>query len=384
MKGRGTLVAILPLVMTACHLGEPTTTIVSRTIEADEIRPLPTSAGFVAVRDVMLLGGSLWVLDGAPPFVARVALGGGEAFQFGTEGEGPGEFLDPWAIQPTLRPDTSGILVWDIGAGRVSEFDDEGSFVESARLSEEGRVRARSNIQDVSYGDPFRVRNNRDAFMVGHYPRRLDRTGDLASGSLNRVDRLLAPGAELALFSDHLTSGDLTSQEWSPVPFWDACDSVVVLWSPGAEEMLWLDSSGTTRARVRVELPSAPVSREDIERYLRWMARLELGPGYQDSGIDFTSLAGAYRNQFADQRPLATDVRCESRGVAWIRMFGTSTDPLGRGTEWLRVSTDADIERFSFPAEFYPAIFTGQAIYGILEVSEGHQVLARWGEGPAQ
>jgi len=383
MRGPGILVAVVPFVAAACSFGESGTNIVSRTIEADEIRLLPTSSGFVAVRDVILLDGSLWVLDGAPPFGARVALGDGEARHFGTEGEGPGEFLDPRAIQPTLSPDTSGVLVWDLGAGRVSEFDGSGTFLESARLSDRGRIRARSNIRDVSYADPFRVRNNRLTFMVGQFPRRIDRTGDLARGSLNRADRLLEPGPELALFSDHVAEGALSFREWSPMPFWDACDGVVVLWSPGSEEILWLDSSGTIGARVPVELPSAPVSLKDIERYLRWMGRLELGPGYEDSGIDFASLALEYRSQFADQRPVATDLRCESRGVAWMRMFDTSADPLGRGTDWLKVSIDAVIERFNFPAEFNPVVFTGQAIYGTLEVSEGHQSLARWGEDPA-
>ena len=384
MRGSGILVAVLPFVVAACTFGESGTNFVSRTIEADEIRLLPSSAGFVAVRDVILLDESLWVLDGAPPFVARVALGDGEARHFGPEGEGPGEFLDPWAIQPTLSPDTSGVLVWDLGAGRVSEFDEAGAFLESARLSDSGRIRARSDIRDVSYADPFRVRNDRLTFLVGHFPGRIERTGDLAEGSLNRADRLLEPGPELALFSDHLASGVPSLLEWSPVPFWDACDGVVVLWSPGSGEMLWLDSSGTIRARVPVELPSAPVSLEDIETYLRWMGRLEIGPGYEDSGIDFTGLARGYRSRFADRRPVATDLRCESRGVAWMRMFDTSVDPLGRGTDWLKVSADALVERFSFPAEFNPAIFTGQAIYGLLEVSGGHQALARWGEGPSE
>jgi hypothetical protein len=194
----------------------------------------------------------------------------------------------------------------------------------------------------------------------------------------------LEPGPELALFSDHTAAGDQRYREWSPVPFWDACDGVVVLWSPITEEMLWLDSRGDIRASVPVRIPPTPVNLEEIETYLQWMGRLEMGPGYEDSGIDFTGLARGYRSRFADQRPVATDVRCESREVAWMRMFDTSVDPLGRGTDWLKVSTDAGIERFNFPAEFNPVVFTGQAIYGLLEVSEGHQALAQWGEDPAE
>ncbi len=384
MRGPGTLVAVLPFVTAACSFGESGTHIVSRTIQADEVRLLTTSSNFVAVRDVILVDGSIWVLDAAPPFVARVALGDGEAHHFGTEGEGPGEFLDPWAIQPTLNPDNSGVLVWDLGAGRVSEFDGSGTFLESARLSDRGRIRARSDIRNISYADPFRVRNNGLSFLASQFPVRIDRTEDLIRGSLSRVDRLLEPGSELALFSDHNAGETPGQKEWSPVPFWDACDGVVVLWSPRSGELLWLDSDGTIRVRVPVEIPTVPISLEDIETYLRWMGRLELGPGYEDSGIDFTSLALGYRSQFADQRPVATDLRCESREVAWMRMFDTSVDPLGRGADWLKVSTDTGIESFSFPPEFSPAVFTGQAIYGLLEVSDGHQALARWCEGPVE
>jgi len=380
---RRTPAPILLSVLIACSLGEQGTEIDSRLVDVDEILLLQNSPEFVGVRDAILLDGSLWVLDGGPPFVSQVALRGSETRQFATEGEGPGEFLDPWAIQPTLRPDSAGVLVWDVGAGRVSEFDRSGSFRGSERLDSEGRIRARSDIQNVSYADPFRVRNDRLTFVVGRFPRRIDRTSDLTRGALIRADRLLQPGPELARFSDHVGRGPESYLEWSPVPFWDACDGVVVLWSPGSEELLWMDADGSVRGRVHVELPQVPVELDDIETYLRWMARLELGPGYESSGIDFTNLAPDYRGRFADVRPMATDIRCESSDVAWLRLFDTSVDPLGRGADWIRVSIDTRTERFSFPSAFNPVVFTEEAVYGVMEVSQGHQTLARWAVSPS-
>ncbi|MBT8396751.1 MAG: hypothetical protein HKO65_06120 [Gemmatimonadetes bacterium] len=384
MKGLPPFAAALGLLVSSCSNAELGTDIVHHTVEVNDIHLLPTSSAFVDVRDVFLADGSLWVLDGAPPFVARVALGDGEAHQFGAEGEGPGELLDPWAIQPALGPDTAGVLVWDLGSGRVSEFDRSGRFLASATLDARGRVRARSDIREVSYADPFRVRNDGSTFVAGQFSTRIERTADMAGGSLSRSNRLLEPGAELAAFSDHLLDEAQDFREWSPVPFWDACDGLIVLWSPKSREVLWIDPSGEVQERVPVELPVAPVTQEDIQTYLRWMGRLELGPGYEASGVDYPRLAQGYRDRFAGQRPVATDLRCESRDAAWIRTFDTATDPLGRGTDWLRIASDTIIERFRFPADFSPAIFTAQAIYGLLENSEGHQALARWNLGLAE
>jgi hypothetical protein len=332
---------------------------------------------------VVVSDGSLWVLDGAPPFVTRVEPGSGEVLQFGPEGDGPGELRDPWAIQPTLSPSEPGVLVWDFGAGLVSEFDADSGFVASARLSDTGRIRARADIRQVSYGDPFRVRNDGRGYFATFFPGRVDRTGDLAAGVLHRSDRLLDPGPELASFSDHMGGGVSTLQEWAAVPFWDACDGVVALWSPQSASVVWLQAGGEARARVPVSLPATPLSLEDRARYLEWMARLELGPDFERAGIDFTALARAHQDRFVELRPLATDLRCEGRDVAWIRLFDTSADPLGRGQAWLRVSADGAYERFHFPPEFTPATFDGQGIYGVLEVPEGYQALAWWGMDPA-
>jgi hypothetical protein len=42
-----------------------------------------------------------------------------------------------------------------------------------------------------------------------------------------------------------------------------------------------------------VEKSPGPITLTDVERYLRRMARLELGPDYQGVGIDFPAMAAA-------------------------------------------------------------------------------------------
>jgi len=369
--------------LAGCSSAPPEASIEIRVVEAGEVQLLSTDPRFESVRDLVLTGGSLWVLDGAPPFVTRVSVGDGEAEQFGRGGQGPGEFLNPWAIQPTAGPETIGIRVWDLGNNRVSTLDTLGNLVGSERLSDEGRIRARTDIRDVSYADPFRVRKLGTDVVVGRFPRRIDRTGDLVMGSLQRADDRLEPGPELARFADHMAKGSSSLREWAAIPFWDVCDETVVLWSPASAEVVWLDLQGEVRAAAPVEETSAPLSLEDIEAYLGWMARLEIGPGYEEAGINYTSMAKSYRDRFAERRPFATDLRCQSEEVAWLRRFDTSSNPLGRGQSWLKVSTDGTRQEVSFPVEFTPVVFTKQGAYGLFEAPEGYQRLAWWSENPA-
>jgi len=274
---------------------------------------------------------------------------------------------------------SSGARVWDLGNSRVSTFDCLGNLVGSERLSDEGRIRARTDIRDVSYADPFRVRSVGTDIVVGRFPRRIDRTADLTRGSLVRADDRLDPGPELARFVDHMAEGTSSLREWASVPFWDVCDEAVALWSPTSAEVVWLDLQGEVRVSARVEENPVPLALEDIEIYLSWIARLELGPEYEEAGINYTSMAKAYRDRFAERSPIATDLRCESEGVAWLRRFDTSSDPLGRGQTWLKVTTDGTRQKVRFPVEFTPAVFTEQGAYGLFEVPEGYQRLAWWG-----
>ncbi len=375
--------APLVLAVAGCSPGGPGHSVETRFVDAREVELLPATSRFVSVRDLAFDGESIWVLDGAPPFITRVSVRDGGSDQFGGEGQGPGEFLTPWAIQPADGPVDGSIRVWDQGNDRVSTFDPRGNLLGSERLSEDGRIRARTDLRDVSYADPFRVRSTGAELVVGHFPGRIDRTADLMTGSLQRADVRLEPGPELTRFVDHMTKSASGLREWAAVPFWDVCEGAVVLWSPVSAEVVWLDLLGEVRARTPVEEKPAPVSLEDIETYLSWMARLELGPDYEDARIDYSSMAKSNRDRFAERAPIATDLRCQSGTEAWLRQFDTSSDPLGRGQTWLQISANGTRRRVRFPDGFTPALFTEEGAFGVLEVPEGFQRLAWWKEESA-
>ena len=370
------------LVVCGCGTGAPEGGTEVLSVEPDAIQPVSTEVRFAAVRDLALDSESVWVLDGAAPFLTRIALADGSSVQFGGKGEGPGEFLNPVAIQPALNPDESGVWVWDLGNRRVSGLDTLGVFSGSEPLSDEGGIKARSDLRYVSYADPYRIRKHGTTTLAGSFPRRLDRTGDFASGSLRRVDRRLTPGLELVRFSEHMDDGVSGSKEWAAVPYWDLCDGTVAFWSPASSRVIWLDLEGREIESVGIEGISTPIEFQDIEAYLRWMARLELGPDYDAEGIDYAGMARAHQDRFADQHPGPTDLRCESGSVAWLRLFDTSVDPLGRGQSWLRVSKEEGPRRYQFPNEFTPAVFTADGAYGVLENPEGYQQVAWWSRQP--
>ena len=370
--------ALVGVVASGCWPGSSRDGIDVLKVGSNDIQAVTSDARFFSVREMVLDSGVVWVLDGAPPFLSRVALADGGTLQFGLEGQGPGELLNPWAIQPEPSPGGPGIRVWDIGTHRVSLFDTSGGLQASERLNEEGMVRARSDFRSVSYADPFRVRREGNTIVVGSFPRRVDRTGDIATGSLRRADHQLTPGPLLVRFADHVEGGTAGQLEWAGLPLWDLCDGAVALWSPASAQVVWLDLEGNELGRTLVEGVSTEIELEDIEAYLTWMGRLELGPNHEGAGIDYSGMARAFRDRFAERHPGPTDLRCEAKGVAWLQLFDTAVDPLGRGQTWTRVSEPGDSRRYRFPDEFTPMVFRGQGAYGVLEVSDGFQVLAWW------
>lgn len=216
-------------------------------VGSKDIQAVTSEARFVSVRDMVLDSGVVWVLDGAPPFLSRVPLAEGRTLQFGVEGQGPGEFLNPWAIQPEPGPGGPGIRVWDLGTHRVALLDAAGGLQASESLSEEGVIRARSDIRSVSYADPFRVRSEGTTTLVGDFPRRVDRTGDMAAGSLRRADHRLGAGPFLVHFADHVEGGTPSHLEWAGVPLWDLCEGAVALWSPSSAQVIWPLQCGSAR-----------------------------------------------------------------------------------------------------------------------------------------
>ena len=340
-----------------------------------EVRPLSTDARFVAVRDIASVGDFLWILDSAPPFLSRISIGSGEVLQFGLEGEGPGEFLAPWAIQPTA--DSSSILVWDFGSYRTTEFDLSGSVKASQPMSQTGRIRARSRFKQTSYADPFRVRSVPGGFLAGSFDRRLDHTADFSRGVIRLTGQDLDLGQQVVGMADLVERGVEGLKEWSSIPFWDVCADGLVVWRPSSGEVVRFGPDLKPRGNKAVEIPRGEVQDQDIERYLEWMARLEIGPEYDTHGIDFGVMARQFRDRFAADRPAVTDLRCQGGNTLWLRLFSTNNDPLGKGDVWLLAPRDGPIRKVRTPIGFTPFLFRPEGPIGSSRLPGGDEIVVQ-------
>lgn len=340
------------------------------------------AADIAMAREVVLSGASAWVLDAFAPFLRRVSLETGASTALGTEGRGPGELRSPRAIQPRPLELGGGVFVWDYGNRRLAAFDSLGRLASTAPMDPGGVPRVRGDLEQVSYLDPMRIRMGGAGILTALYPRRLDHAADIVAGTLHRSALNLAPGPAVTGLADPAEDAPSAFRVWGDLPLWDACGGVVAVWRPTSRQVHWLGADGAVLGAVAVELRTTPITLTDMERYVRRMARLELGPDHDDAGVDYRAMAEARRHLFAENTPVATDLRCQVPGVAWIRLFDTEHDPLGRSRSWLRTSAGEAPLIVSFPRAFTPLLFTDKGVLGLLEAPGGAQRLGRWTEAP--
>jgi hypothetical protein len=79
-------------------------------VALEDLQVLAPGARFTAVQEMVLSGPSLWVLDGGPPFVTRVALEGSEAKALGEEEQFPSHHQTPHTAVGAVR--LRGIGTW--------------------------------------------------------------------------------------------------------------------------------------------------------------------------------------------------------------------------------------------------------------------------------
>lgn len=364
---------VTAFLLLSCSDGRTGGILVPR-LEELGVQILANEVRFLNVRDMTLLDDHLWVLDGAAPYLTRISIRTGSVLRLGEKGDGPGEFRDPWAVQPT--PDSTALLVWDFSTHRVSEFDPEGGLIRSTALDPEGRILARPDFSDVSYTDVFRVRSTQRGFLAASFGRRLDHTADFSSGWLRESTANLEPGTRILAFSELLEPGLESMTEWAPMPFWDTCSDTLAVWNPAGGEVLWIDPVSRNQSAVSPNLPVKGIDRSDIERYLKRMARLELGPLYRYSDIDFHVMARRYRDRFSSLRPTVTDLRCGEGGRVWLRLFSTDSDPLGKASEWLIIGRGGPERLVKAPHGFSPILLSEEGCFGSYQTREGDQVIA--------
>lgn len=370
MKHRQTVLIVLG--MAACGRSVADAPEHTRVIRLEELERLPVDITFSDVREVTVTAEAIWVLDRHPPFLTSIARGAEpRVVQFGDDGGGPNEFRQPVA----LGPEREGVHVWDAQLGKRALFATDGSLKEVELLNRDRRGPIRSNIEQVSHLDPWRIRRVGRAWAYSLLPDGMNRPMDYVGGSLVAADRNLGSPTPLFEFADLAPRDERSRGQFPAMPLWDACSSGLLVWNPRLAQIEWRDTSGDVVRTQPLSSEGVETTLADVEQFLRAMARLELGPAGHD--VDVRGRAEEVREAFGRLATPFVDVRCDHQGLGWIRLFDLEADPLGDGPSWLVLAPSGLLAQVRFPEGFTPHAFTGDAVLGVLETEQG-QALASW------
>lgn len=342
------------------------------------------------VLDAVGLNGEYWVLTGSEPFVHVFGVGGVQVAAFGTKGDGPGELHFPRALWPGAPKGT--MSVWDSGRRRVATFSREGELVASRTVPTPGVVRA--DMDDVTYGDPFRVVQEAGGTILQvHYDSPVTHPTHLWSGRLLRIGD--HPGDEVETISSFLRDlpgaarrqGNRDAPMFlGPVPLWDGCPAggAAVL-DAVARTVYFYDRPGSVTAGPdSLALPwrPGPLPAEDHVAYIRHQMKAETrGQNVDESEIEALAVRAARDAQglFSPVAPVAVDLRCGPNRI-WLQEYDGRSSPLGYGASWRTASMDElgqpRFMRVVFPSGFSPLRFLGPQVLGIVVNSSGMERLA--------
>ncbi len=344
-------------------------------VDVTVLEGAPVAVGdvdFSNILDVRVKANSAWILDSASPFITLIDLADESVRQAGNEGSGPGEFKNPVAIE--IVPNTGDLIVWDPGALRATVFSPDATRHREIPLRGSTLSTGRRNLSSVTFADPFRVRLVGDRVVWAEFGHAVIRPADLRDGVLASGGIDLKPDDTLVHLGTRVPNGPY--RELGDLPLWDACRNETILsWDPESGLIRRFDSIGALLGEAVVPIETRPKNEDDISRYLRVMARLELGPSYQERGLDFGVEARRRRGWFAEEAPRITELRCGSDGSIWVRLFDTTNSGLGLGREWIRLGEGRRPDRFQFPPGFSPRWLTEDRAIGSYEHPSGRQIL---------
>ena len=371
---RSLLGATLVTLVAACQSADPPTDYETITVAPEEIERNGASPDFVGIRSTVTTGDGTWVLDRAAPFVTHVASDAESTVtRFGSLGDGPGELRHPVAIQATPE----GLDVWDVAKAEVVTYDPSGVLIAIRPLSNERGGWIRPDMAEVSYLDPWRVRRLDGHVVFARFPNGLTQLPDAASGALVRGGTDLDPSQTILEYRDLVPRDGRALGQFATMPLWDACGNAVVVWNPARSELEWFDPHGQRTDAATVDARPPPLTDDGIVRFLRLMARLEIGPDFEAADIDFQSMARKVRPEFDALAPAIVDVRCGGANTAWLQLFDPEGDPLGHGRRWLRVRPGSAPSVVAFPPDFRPTEFGDDAMVGFEDAPSG-QTLSLW------
>lgn len=367
----------LAVILAAAIIGcdrEPATDPPSTIIATEDLEPIMPTVRFAEVREVVPTERGLWVLDRSAPFVTYISLDDpSHVVRFGTVGEGPAELQAPVGLHPT----PTGVDVWDVQLGKRVSFVADGQFLAVQALSDDRSGRVRGDMDRVSHLDPWRVRRMGRRTVYTRLPSGMTHPVDYGRGLLVLADADLGSPTTVSRFADHVPRDERATGQFPAMPLWDACPGDIALWNPRLGRVEWRDVRGNVVESVVVPSDGIAITLGGIERFLRGMARQELGPSVDVTELDLSRRAREVRPAFGRWGTSYVDVRCASDRSVWLRQFDLETDALGAGRSWVRVKVDGSVLQVHFPEGFEPYVFHSDVVIGTVETPHG-EILRLW------
>jgi hypothetical protein len=273
------------------------------------------------------------------------------------------------------------VAVWDVGNRKLTTYDDSGSVETETPWSPGRGGFVRSDIREVSYGDPFRIARRDDRYLLAIYGG-LSETGDFRHGALLTTDRDgNAQDTLLDFWRDIWSRHEPeAARELVDVPHWAPCgiDEVVVL-EPFGPSLRWLSWSGTVLREDTLDLPRHELSEAVILNHVRSAAAPELrGRRYDASQVNqrLREMISHNRDLFGHHEPLAVRLLCDPVGRAWLKRFPEDPRSSREGGQWVVRAPGASLVMVRMPSGFEPWRFEQEAIVGVLTDSLDFQRVA--------
>lgn len=324
--------------------------------------------------DVASLGGSVAYLSTTEPFITLVDQAGRVTRQFGSPGEGPGEFRHPTSIDAQV--DT--LYVWDVRQGAASMYDTLGRYL--------GQRRAGANFGGVQRhartnhpGRPGLYRRFGPLAVTAAYPNGVALPGEQRSYSL------------LALND----SGNVQDTAWTstlppsanqpapkkqmmlvPIPVWARCSDVrLAVYDPEAGSVSLRNPQGVEVERLDAKAQVAPILKQDLIRFVGLNYRRLLREANQPLPDSFEDEMASMVDQFQAMDGLPSDylgytgILCDDRDQIWLNEFSMEDSPLGYSRTWTILSNGSEQRSVTLPAGFRLMLLSRGRGYGVVSDS---------------
>ncbi len=344
-------------------------------VAANEIQVLGTSESVTSIVDLMPLDDdSVWILNNADPFLVHLSADGEVVEVQDRRGEGPGELSWP------------STLVRDDARGRVWVLD---SAYRDLRLVDGGEDLTESIDLAAGAEEPVHLSSYEWLWMNNGgriWMRVLDGDVVYARPSFSSpwiyslwatsVVRVEPQGPAETLVSTFETVGSPETRfpgatRFLPYPLWTVCaDGALALYDPNAHVLRRFSPRGD--ATDVVDLPAEraiPVTTDRIfSAVYPQVLRNRVFTNRPDEDEFYRLVERDYEDradEFAAVFPEFAHIDCDEAGSIWLQRFDPTSGQMGRGSEWLRISSEGVGRTVEFPDSFRPMRFYGDRVWGI-------------------